>query len=944
MPAPHLSRHGGRIAALSAVLALAALPSSADVALYHLLGRVTDAIGRPLASAQVTAAKLACNPLTDPGCGSRSTTTDFAGSYAVDEATTGRFRLTASRPDVLSAWREVEVLVPVDTQVPDIVLLYRISGAVDRQFLSTASAPTQATLSVSSFAPLPDSPGQAGGASCVFVTDSRTGLVSAASYQTENPDGSARFTWGLSIARQAPEGDYSLSFETQDCSSGAALSPPASVPYTVDNTPPEIDPRTLMPQDFGNTVHESGVLAVRLADSRSGVNPSSVAFTLTDATTNANSTYSASYDPSSGWAKTTEVSFLLGHLYSSAVQAADRAGNAAALGQASPESLGGFLRISVAPGSAGAEIPTTPCRVVDQGPLGPGQQSSVGAKRVVCENVPVDFAASEVSVSGNHHPVPDTAFVEQQAPLEGAVFVTSIAGVEMTQPAFGTGANLTTSMPYEVPALLDGPTSLPVAPKRSVIAEVTGSVSATWQNAWIRMTTAATTPSVASCKDPTSSTAPVPCTPDPLLHRYIVVLQDTVPDPAQVASEHAASYTAEVRQVFRHALKAYAAYIPAPSIQAVAADSRVAFVVRDIAGTLMLEGSLQTGLGQCGIVGGQILPCGVSKIRAVGKANRGPGVHVAVLDTGIDLEHPDLAGNIVGGKDCVGLTGPDDTWGHGTHVAGIVAAIDNDIGVVGVASEARLWAVKVLDRPPGVPASNRKISLFTLASLICGVEFVRERAPDRQVEGAVRIANASWHIPGLDDDNCGRTILDPLHMAVCEAIDAGVTFVVSAGNDGENPAAELRDVRGWVPAAYDEVITVSALADFNGAPCGVSGDLQDDAFATWSSVAYMPEDLLHLVAGPGEDIYSTWAGGGYATAGGTSMSAPHVAGAAALLLAQRYAATGKYPRPDEVLARLLQTGEASNVDFRGECSGGISHVDADPMRPHPERVVRADDL
>jgi len=216
----------------------------------------------------------------------------------------------------------------------------------------------------------------------------------------------------------------------------------------------------------------------------------------------------------------------------------------------------------------------------------------------------------------------------------------------------------------------------------------------------------------------------------------------------------------------------------------------------------------------------------------------GAGVKVAVVDTGIDLDHPDLMANIKGQVNCINpsKTGDDDN-GHGTHVAGIVAAIDNDIGVIGVAPQAELYAVKVL---------SRRGSGF-VSDIIEGITWC--------INNGMDIINMSL---GTDTD------IQSLHDACDEAAAAGLLLVAAAGNDGG--AVDY-------PGAYDSVIAVAAT------------DSSDNR-ASWSSFGIEMD-----IAAPGVEIYSTWKGGGYATASGTSMAAPHVAGTLALNLSANICAT-----------------------------------------------------
>jgi subtilisin len=389
------------------------------------------------------------------------------------------------------------------------------------------------------------------------------------------------------------------------------------------------------------------------------------------------------------------------------------------------------------------------------------------------------------------------------------------------------------------------------------------------------------------------------------LDRYIVVLREGPRSPGAVAREQARDYGAQVRMVYGSALRGYAAAVASNRLAALRADPRVAFISPDRRVTALA----------------QTLPTGVNRINAEDKANNGSGVDVAVLDTGIDLDHPDLAANIVGGKNCSTGRSYDDGNGHGSHVAGTIAAVDNTVGVVGVGPEADLWAVRVLNNAGS----------GSWSSVICGVDFVDSKSPAKG--GSIAVANMSLGGSGSDDGNCGNSNNDALHKAICRAVADGVTFVVAAGNS-------TADVKGAVPAAYDEVITVSALADSDGKPCGTGTATSygaDDTFASFSNYATLASDKAHMVAAPGVSIYSTYKGGGYRTLSGTSMASPHAAGWAALYVAANPGAT-----PGGVLAAMQATGEPGGTNFGGECAAGVSHTD--PSGKHPESVVRADSL
>ncbi|MDP1624414.1 MAG: S8 family peptidase [bacterium] len=359
--------------------------------------------------------------------------------------------------------------------------------------------------------------------------------------------------------------------------------------------------------------------------------------------------------------------------------------------------------------------------------------------------------------------------------------------------------------------------------------------------------------------------------------QYIVVFNDAVANPGAAASDMARQHGLGLSHVYEYAIKGYAATIPAARLNAVKSDPRVLFVSED------REVS----------IGAQTLPTGVDRIDAEQTAthtNKGTGVNVAVIDTGIDLTHPDLKANIVGGKNCSTGKSYSDGNGHGSHVAGTIAAVNNTEGVVGIAPEAKLWAVRVLD--------NRGSGSWS--SVICGIDFVTSKAPANG--GPITVANMSLGGTGSDDGNCGLTNNDALHQAICRSVAAGVTYVVAAGNETDNAA-------NHVPAAYDEVITVSALSDSDGKSGGTGGapscrtSEKDDYFASFSNFGADVD-----IAAPGVCILSTWKSGGYNTISGTSMASPHVAGVAALYIATHAGAT-----PAQVKDALIAAQEPGPI-------------------------------
>lgn len=166
---------------------------------------------------------------------------------------------------------------------------------------------------------------------------------------------------------------------------------------------------------------------------------------------------------------------------------------------------------------------------------------------------------------------------------------------------------------------------------------------------------------------------------------YIVVFKDSVENPTDVANEMAQVHGLSLDYTYTNALKGFAATIPQARLDKISKDSRVQFISENK--------TVQTT--------SQVTPTGISRINTSTQSanpNKGTGIGVAVIDTGIDLTHPDLKANIVANTSCIkGKRTGDDDNGHGSHVAGTIAALNNNTGVVGVAPEAKLIAVKVLN-------------------------------------------------------------------------------------------------------------------------------------------------------------------------------------------------------------------------------------------------------
>jgi len=367
-----------------------------------------------------------------------------------------------------------------------------------------------------------------------------------------------------------------------------------------------------------------------------------------------------------------------------------------------------------------------------------------------------------------------------------------------------------------------------------------------------------------------------------------IVTLDGSAAPDLVATEHARQYGAQVDQVYRYALNGYAAHMSEQAAARVASDPRVSSVQADRVVTAFAQ-TTPTGINR---IDGEL------SSTVSGNGSGTVNVDVAVIDTGIDIDHPDL--NVVGGKNCSTGRSYDDGNGHGTHVAGTVGAKDDANGVVGVAPGARLWAVRVLNNQGS----------GSWSSIICGVDWVTANA------ATIEVANMSLGGSGSEPSAAGCSTGDALHDAVCRSVSSGVTYAVAAGNSSADSAT-------FVPAAYDEVITVSALSDFNGLPGGGAASTcrsdVDDTFADFSNYG-ADVDLI----APGVCINSTWKGGGYNTISGTSMASPHVAGAAALYKASNPAAS-----PAQVKSALQAAGNLNwnNADDRDAIKETLLNVD-----------------
>ncbi|SDK61804.1 S8 family serine peptidase [Arthrobacter sp. ok362] len=397
---------------------------------------------------------------------------------------------------------------------------------------------------------------------------------------------------------------------------------------------------------------------------------------------------------------------------------------------------------------------------------------------------------------------------------------------------------------------------------------------------------------------------------------YIVVLKDGVVDAGAAAAAQQSAYGFTASKVYRNAVKGYSATMTASQAQRLQANPNVDFVT---AGRTFQQ---PRDLGSAAT---QKTPFWRKRIAGtdsdVRKAlDRGPdriNVNVAVIDSGIDATHPDL--NVKGGVDCqsgspVDVT-PVDVLGHGTFVAGVIGARDNGQGVIGTAPGTPLWSVRVVDNA----------GLISEQSLICAIDWVTSTRTDDNEDNDIAVANISIAGGAPDTPNCGKGT-DPMHYAICRSVRAGVTYAVAAGN-------ESQDFANTVPATYDQVLTATAMGDFDGKAGGEAAPTcgpddfskygqKDDQPAFFSNFATTSADKAHTVSGPGMCMLSTWPGG-YNVSNGTSFASPAVAGSVALCISQNEC-TGS---AEQVMADYLHATKSYTKRHNDYGFGG------DPVHP-----------
>lgn len=372
------------------------------------------------------------------------------------------------------------------------------------------------------------------------------------------------------------------------------------------------------------------------------------------------------------------------------------------------------------------------------------------------------------------------------------------------------------------------------------------------------------------------------------VRRWIVVLKNSVTDPGAVAAEQTGSLNAPVREVLNltasaggEALKGYVVEATQGQINAIRTDPRVDFAEPDatvrapepptrttpVPAPTAQGGRPQPGNGTVCEPNDFFFTEGLQPELRLIRAPEGSlctrvPFAVAVLDTGIDLDHEDLAASIAGSVNFSDSPTADDLNGHGSHVAGTIGAVTNNgIGIASVTSGTRLFNVKVLNDDMSGSVENVARGLYWVA----------------RNAGFIRIANLSLTTP---------TDSRVLRRAVRVATRAGVTLVAAAGNLGTTQVL--------YPAGYPEVISVAAVR------------VDDIAF-------FSTRGRWVDIAAPGVEIVSTSIDDEYGFLSGTSMAAPFVSGGAAACLAIRRCGSGHV---EAQLGRDADRVPGTGTDFR----------------------------
>ena len=438
---------------------------------------------------------------------------------------------------------------------------------------------------------------------------------------------------------------------------------------------------------------------------------------------------------------------------------------------------------------------------------------------------------------------------------------------------------------------------------------------------------------------------------------YIVVLKDDVAHPANVARRHEDNRGAAVGHIYGTAIKGYSADLTPGELKAIRQDPNVDYVEAD--GVIEPKGQA---------VGNQLKRVYANQSLLRINENDVPAdrvnADIAILDTGV-YAHPDL--NIVARVNCVGGGGggggckpgqpDDDRSGHGTHVAGDAAAIDNGIGTVGTAPGARIWSVKVVNTmsylgadqvgtklsEPYDPAVDLQTGNAQMSDAIAGIDYVTAHSSE------IEVANMSFAC-ATSDWGCARTALA---SAIASSVNSGVVWVAAAGHDGdavtgiEKVGVKVR----YYPALLSDVITVSAMADYDGLPgslsnsngCPLEKGTQHDDRLMGEGKPSIETEFVPLgsnfgpevdITAPGSCVFSTWSPyplsnrydvpykAEYGFMYGSSVASALVAGAAADIAAR----SNPNSRADveKIKNALTSSGNYDWEDLRNEPQGLVS--------------------
>lgn len=397
----------------------------------------------------------------------------------------------------------------------------------------------------------------------------------------------------------------------------------------------------------------------------------------------------------------------------------------------------------------------------------------------------------------------------------------------------------------------------------------------------------------------------------------------------------AASVGADIELQFEHVAHGFTADLTDAQVRRISRDSRVVDVEADHAFALMpfkrspfkRSPFKRNPFKRHPFKRGELSPfwmqlesTGLARIGGADLHLPDADVDIAVLDSGVD-PHPDL--NLAGSYSCVPGEGSSDLDGHGTMIAGLAAARDNDLGIKGVVAGARIWNVRVAGADGTIMESAALCGLewvvanadtIEVANMSWGGESTVRTdgcssvAPDepRRIRNWRRLQRAArhrypWRRGQAPSPSVDPASVDALEAVVCEATDAGVTLVAAAGNDSENAS-------NYLPAAWNDVLTVSSLSDTDGAPGGdgrrgcLTHD-RDDTFSSFSNYGAAVD-----IAAPGECLLSTDVDGDYAVGSGTSFAAGLASGVAAL-----YALRDPSLTPEQVRAKILATAEPGPI-------------------------------